>query len=585
MENQQNLKTMRHSAAHLLAAAVKELYPGAKLGIGPSIENGFYYDFDLGEEKIGEPDLAKIEAKMREIRDRGEAFVKKDISIEEAWALFASEPYKLELLGEIEKGERGGDQQSASVYQTGGFVDLCLGPHVRSVSDIGPFKLLSLAGAYWKGREKNQMLTRIYGTAFSSQEDLEEHLKHREEAKKRDHKKLGAELELFMFHDTAPGMPYWLPKGLVVLNELVNFWREEHSKRGYQEIKSPLINKRELYITSGHWEHYLENMFVSETKENEVYALKPMNCPNAMVVFGSKTRSYRDLPLRLSDTDTLHRFELSGTLSGLLRVREFSQDDAHIFVAQKQITEEYQRILEITELFYSIFGIEYSFRLGTRPKEFMGDQALWDIAETQLKQILEESKKPYFVFEGDGVFYGPKLDILMKDALGRQWQMGTIQLDFQIPLRFNLKYTAEDGSQKTPAVIHRVIYGSLERFIGILIEHFAGAFPVWLSPEQAVVIPISERHLEYAKSVAEDLSAAGHTLRIALDDRNETLQARIRDAQIKKVPYMLIVGDKEAQNGTVSVRLRTGEDLGQKPIDEFKNKVKEVVLTKSLELW
>ena len=568
------LEQLRHSAAHLLAAAVLELYPGAKNTIGPAIENGFYYDFDFGDIKISEEDLPKIEAGMAGILKTWKEFEGMEISAKEAREKFADNPYKIELIEELEK-----TGESITIYKSGNFEDLCRGGHVENPKkEIKAFKLLSVAGAYWRGSEKNQMLTRIYGTAFSTKEELEKHLELLEEAKKRDHKKLGPKLELFMFHETAPGMPYWLPKGTILLNELIGFWREEHRKRDYREIVSPILNKKELYVTSGHWEHYRENMFIAETEEKEIYGVKAMNCPNAMIVYQSKSRSYRDLPLRLSDTDPLHRYERSGTLNGLLRVREFRQDDAHIFVTEDQVKDEYKNIFEIVERFYSIFDLKYSFRLGTRPEAFMGDKETWDKAENSLKQILDESEKKYSVLEGDGAFYGPKVDILMKDSLSRDWQMGTIQLDFQIPRNFDLKYMDADGKEKTPITIHRVIYGSLERFMGILIEHTAGAFPVWLSPVQAVVLPISERNAEYAEKVATKLKAAG--VRTELDSRSETLQSKIRDAQIQKIPYMLVVGNREEEAKTVAVRLRTGEDLGSIKVEEFATRSAQIIADK-----
>ena len=558
-EEWSNLQKMRHSASHVLAMAVLKLRPGSKLAIGPPIEDGFYYDFDLPE-PIREEDLPKLEAKIREIVAQDYKFEHLHLSRKEAEKTLKDQPYKLELLADI-------PDDPVSFYKSGDFIDLCIGPHVASTGKIGPIKLLTVAGAYWKGSEKNRMLTRIYGTAFETQKELDEYLKRQEEAEKRDHRKLGPQLGLFMFHETAPGMPYWLPKGLVVLNELVNFWREEHRQRGYHEIKSPLINKRELYETSGHWEHYRESMFIADMDEEGVYALKPMNCPNAMVVFGSRPRSYRDLPLRLSDTDTLHRFERSGTLAGLFRVREFLQDDAHNFVTEDQIKSEYKEILAIAERFYSIFGIDYSLRLGTRPKDFMGDPKLWDKAEKELKEILEESGKTYTILEGDGAFYGPKIDILMQDSLSREWQTGTIQLDFQLPRRFNLKYADKDGKEKTPAVIHRVIYGSLERFLGILIEHTAGAFPTWLSPIQVVVAPISDRQVKYGREVTRAFEAAG--VRVELDDRNESIGKKIRDSELQKVPYILVVGDREEKDKKVAVRQRGKGDLGPVDLKKF----------------
>jgi threonyl-tRNA synthetase len=401
-----------------------------------------------------------------------------------------------------------------------------------------------------------------------------------EEAEKRDHKKLGTQLDLFMFHPTSPGMPYWLPKGVVIYNELIDFWRKEHKKRNYQEIVSPLLNKKDLYITSGHAEHYWPDMFVANMGENEEYGIKAMNCPNAMVVFGSKLRSYKDLPLRLSDTDMLHRYERTGTLNGLLRVREFRQDDAHIFITEEMITEEYERVFEITKLFYGIFGMEYKYRLGTRPESFMGDVETWNKAEESLKKILEKSEREYSVAEGDGAFYGPKVDILMKDALGREWQMGTIQLDFQQPRRFNLEYVAEDGSRKTPVAIHRVIYGSMERFLGLLIEHYAGSFPLWLSPVQISILPISENQLNYAKSVKDQLASANDNLRIEIDERNESIGKKIREATLQKIPYQIIVGEKEVAANLVAVRTRSGEDLGQMSVEEFGKKLFEEIKNK-----
>lgn len=561
-QSKEYLDNLRHSCAHLLAAAILELYPDSKRTIGPSIENGFYFDFDFGDTKISEDDFPKIEAKMKELIKTWKGFERKDVTADEAKSFYIGNEYKIELIEEFSGdgkeltfySSRTGENYSDSDYS-----DLCRGGHVNHPeSEIKHFKLLSVAGAYWRGSEKNKMLTRIYGTCFPTKVELDEYLNMIEEAEKRNHKKLGRELGLFMFHETAPGMAYWLPKGVTLYNELVNFWRIEHKKENYQEIFSPLINKKELYETSGHWDHYREDMFLSETDEGEIYALKPMNCPNAMVVFGSETRSYRDLPLRLSDTDTLHRFERSGTLNGLLRIREFRQDDAHIFVTEDQIVDEYKKLFALTERFYSIFNLEYKFRLGTRPEKFMGDKKLWDKAEEELKSVLDKSGKEYFVLEGDGAFYGPKIDILMKDALGREWQMGTLQLDFQQPLRFNLKYSGKDGTTKTPVAIHRVIYGSLERFIGVLIEHFGGAFPTWISPVQVKILPISEKHADYANKVFNELKEKG--IRVELDERAETLGNKIRNAQNEKVPYMLIVGDKEIENNEVSVRNRLGEN-------------------------
>lgn len=574
MEKEDNLHKVRHTVSHLLAAAVMELFPGTKPTIGPVIENGFYYDFDFVK-PISEEELSKIEAKMIELVKSWDKVEKREVSADEAKKIFTDNPYKLELIEELEK-----ENQLISLYKTGDFEDLCRGGHVENPSEeIKAFKLLSLAGAYWKGSEKNKMLTRIYGTAFQNKQELDNYLNMLEEAKKRDHRKLGPQLGLFMFHETSPGMPYWLPNGVILINELVNFWRKEHNARGYQEIVSPLLNKKELYKISGHWDHYKENMFILKTEEGETYALKPMNCPNAMIVYKSQVRSYRDLPLRLSDTDTLHRYERSGTLNGLLRAREFRQDDAHIFVTEDQIKDEYKRVLEIVERFYSIFDIKYSFRLGTRPENYMGDIETWNKAEKELREILEESGKEHSVLEGDGAFYGPKIDILMKDSLGRDWQMGTIQLDFQLPRNFDLKYINQDGKEKTPVTIHRVIYGSLERFIGILIEHTAGTFPVWISPIQVEIVPITDRNLGYGQNVLEQLKAAN--IRVEIDDKAETMQSKIRNAQLQKIPYMLIIGDREEKEGKVAVRTRDGKDLGAMSLEQFIEDIKKTIESKA----
>lgn len=570
-----NLEVKRHSLAHVLAAAVLDMFPEAKFGIGPAIDNGFYYDFDLPRTLIPE-DLPLLEDKMKKIIKDNYQFERKEISKENAIEHFkkAGQKYKVELLSGIR-------EPRVSIYKSGPFVDLCTGPHVDSTGEIdfNSFKLFKTAGAYWKGSEKNKMLQRIYGLAFNNKKELYEYLKMLEEAQKRDHKVLGPKLGLFMFHETAPGMPYWLPKGLIVLNELVNFWRKEHAKRNYYEIKSPLINKKKLYETSGHWEHYRDDMFVMKTDENEVYGLKPMNCPNAMIVFGSRPHSYKELPLRLSDTDTLHRNELSGTLNGLLRVREFSQDDAHIFLTEDQITEEYLKIFEITEKFYSIFGLHYSFRLGTRPEKFMGDINTWNRAEEELKQILKNSGKDYFVLEGDGAFYGPKVDILMKDSLGRDWQMGTIQLDFQIPKRFNLAYADKDGKEKTPIVIHRVIYGSLERFIGILIEHFFGALPLWISPTQVSIIPVSDKYIKYAEKVKIELEK--NNIRVECDSENESVGKKIREAELQKIPYIIVIGEKEVKSKKVAVRQRSDKKISLITLEKFIKKISKEIETKS----
>lgn len=557
------IEHIRHSMAHLLAMAVLKKFPKAKLGIGPVIENGFYYDFKLPK-PLSPEDLPELEKTMRELARENLEFTGEKVTSAKARTIFKNQPFKLDLIKEFIKEKRG-----LTIYHSGNFTDLCRGGHIKNTSEISPdaFRLTKIAGAYWRGNEKNPQLTRIYGVAFAAKLELDQHLKMLEEAEKRDHRRIGQELELFMFHETAPGMPYWLPKGLKIINTLIDFWRKEHERAGYQEIKAPLLNKRELYEVSGHWTHYRENMFVCEMPDREVYALKPMNCPNAMVVFASKKRSYRDLPLRLSDTDTLHRYERSGTLHGLLRVREFSQDDAHIFITEGHIKEEYGRLFELTDRFYRVFGIKYSFRLGTRPKEFMGDKKTWDRAEQELKQILKSSGKPYTVLEGDGAFYGPKIDILMKDSIGREWQMGTLQLDFQIPRGFKLAYINADGKEKTPAVIHRVIYGSLERFVGILLEHFAGALPVWLAPVQVAILPVSEKFTGYARGVFTELQEAG--IRAELGAADETLGKRIREAELQKIPYIAVVGERETAGNTITLRRRAGKKQDTITLSQF----------------
>ncbi len=570
MEKQ--IEVIRHSLSHVLAAAVLDMFPEAKLGIGPAIDNGFYYDFDLPRTLIPE-DLALIEEKMRQLIDQNLGFEKVEIDAKEALRKLekSNQTYKCELIEDlVREGE-----SAVSLYKTGNFIDLCKGPHVKNtevLKDSG-WKLDKIAGAYWKGSEKNKMLQRIYALAFGTQEELENFLKQREEAEKRDHKRLGRDLELFVFDQTAPGMPYWLPKGLILYNNLVDFWRQEHQARGYQEFKAPLLNKKDLYVQSGHWDHYLENMYLVNTDEKETFALKPMSCPNAIVVYKQRPRSYRELPLRFSDVDTLHRNELSGTLNGLFRVRMFSQDDSHNFIAEDKIEEEYQDIFEIVDKFYAVFDLPYSFRLGTRPEDFMGEAKLWDKAEQTLKNLLEKSGKEYLVEEGDGAFYGPKIDILMKDSLGREWQMGTIQLDFQLPLNFDLKYIDEDGKEKTPVIVHRVVYGSLERFIGILTEHYAGAFPAWIAPVQAVILPISDKFNVYAEDVLSKLKDLG--VRIELDDRKESLGKKIRESELKKIPCMIIIGQKEVEANSISVRFLADGDQGHMDLKKLAKKLNE----------
>lgn len=575
MKKEVDLAPLRHSLAHLLAAAVMELYPDTKRTIGPAIDDGFYFDFEFSK-TLSDADLPEIEKKMRGILPSWNSFERHELSGAQAKAEYPDNPYKHELIDEFtQSGEK------VSFYKSGHYWDLCRGGHLDNpAKEIDPdaFKLDRLAGAYWRGNEKNKMLTRIYGLAFENKKELDAYLIQREEAEKRDHKKLGRELGLFMFHETAPGMPYWLPKGLILYKELENYWRKRHAELGYLEIASPLVNKSDLWKTSGHWDHYQEDMFIANMGENEVYGIKPMNCPNAMVVFKSLQVSYRDLPLRLSDTDRLHRYERSGTLNGLLRCRSFQQDDSHNYVSEDMIEEEYKSIMEICKEFYGIFNLEYWFRLGTRPKEFMGDVETWDKAEKALHKVLENSGKEYSVAEGDGAFYGPKIDIIMKDAIGRDWQMGTIQLDFQQPRRFELEYMDKDGKRKTPVVIHRVIYGSLERFIGILTEHTAGSFPFWLSPVQVKVIPVRENHNEYAKKVNDLLLE--NNIRAEVDEKDENLGSKVRNVKGNKVPYWIVIGDKEMESGNLTLESRDAGKIGEiskdnllaKFLEEIKNK-------------
>jgi threonyl-tRNA synthetase len=578
--NNENLQNMRHSTAHLLAAAVLELYPEAKNAIGPSIENGFYQDFDFNEGKITEEDLPKIEEHMRKVLSGWDTFEIHEVSVKQAKNDFAWNPYKSELIEEFAK-----EGKLITETKQGTFLDLCKGGHSENPGkDIGAFKLLSVAGAYWRGSEKNKMLTRIYGTAFATQKELDDYLEMLEEAKKRDHKKLGRELDLFFFAETSPGMAYWLPKGLTVYNTLYANVRQMYKKYGYQEVATPQLNKKELYETSGHWQHYRGDMFIApmsyiteDSKEllvgSEVFGIKPMNCPNAMTIFGMRTRSYNELPLRLGETALLHRFELSGTLNGLFRTRQFRQDDAHIFMSLSQVKQEFELLMDMIADMYAPFDLSYKLRFGTRPEKFMGEASDWDIAERELKQVLVESGEEFFEAAGEGAFYGPKVDILMRDSLGREWQTGTIQLDFQQPKNFKLKYTDSDGSEKTPVVLHRAIYGSFERFLGVLIEHYAGKFPLWLSPVQLTLLPIADRHREYAEKIAAEYAA--HDIRVEVDSSAERLQAKIRNATLQKVLFMGIIGDVEIAENAISVRARNGEDIGKIETSQFLTQLKE----------
>ena len=553
------LATLRHSTSHVMAQAVKRLFPDVKVAIGPAIEDGFYYDFARATPFTPE-DLVRIEDEMRAIIKSDFAFERQEMSRADAIAFFRErgEPYKVEII-------EGLDVDRVSLYRQGDFVDLCRGPHVASTGRIKAFKLLSSSGAYWRGDEKNAMLQRIYGTAWLSKADLDQYLWRLEEAKKRDHRKLGRELDLFEFHDVAPGAPFWLPGGMTLVRELEKFVREHLDARGYVEISTPMLVNKKLWEQSGHWELYSDNMFKVEVEE-EIFSLKPMNCPESTYVYRRAVRSYRDLPMRLSEMGRCHRNERSGTLTGLVRVRQFTQDDAHIYLRPDQLQAEITDLLDLVREWYATFDLKPSYKLSTKPEKALGTDEQWHTAESALHDAMKANELAYDLNEGDGAFYGPKVDIYVQDALGRQWQIATIQVDLtMLPERFALEYIDTDGQPKRPVVIHRAIFGSYERFIGLLVEHYAGAFPTWLAPVQARVIPISEKHAEYARSVHARLRAA--RVRAELDDRNEKLGYRIREAQLHKVPYMLVVGERESQQGTASVRHRTGDDAGAVPVD------------------
>ena len=571
-DSEEGKKAYWHTTTHIMAQAVKRLFPNTKLGIGPAIENGFYYDFKV-DKPFDEEDIKKIEEEENKI-------IKEDIEIkrftlprEEAIKFMSekNEDYKVELIKELPEDEE------ISFYEQGEYVDLCAGPHLESTGKVKKMKILNTSAAYWKGDQENDSMQRIYGISFPKASMLDDYLNMIEEAKKRDHRKLGRELDLFFFDETAPGMAYWMPKGLKMMNILIDLWRKEHEKRGYMEFSGPQLNSSELWKTSGHWDHYKEDMFVLTDSDGKEQALKPMNCPNAIKIFASRQRSYKDLPLRFNDIDVIHRNEKSGQLNGLFRVRMFRQDDSHNFITEDQIGSEIKDIIEIAKYLYGIFGLEFELTLSTRPDDYMGDIELWNKAEANLRDVLDElcGKDEYRINEGDGAFYGPKIDIKMKDCLGREWQMGTVQVDFQLPLRFNLSYIDNDGEKKTPILIHRALFGSFERFIGIITEHFAGAFPVWLSPVQVKILPISDAHLDYANSVKEELASKG--IRVEVDSRNEKIGYKIREAQVQKTPYMLVVGEKEIEEKAVGVRSRADGDIGQMKVEDFINKIQEEI--------
>ena len=560
-DTKEGLHAIRHTASHVMAQAIQHLFPGVKFAIGPAIDTGFYYDID-SEHVFTPEDLASIEKEMAKIVKQNLPLVRSEVPRKDALARFAAENeiYKVELINDLP------EDAVISLYTQGDFTDLCAGPHCPSTGRVKAFKLMSLAGAYWRGNEKNKMLQRIYGTAFPSKEELDEYLHMLEEAEKRDHRKLGKELDIFSMHDEGPGFPFFHPNGMRIRNAILEYWHQVHRKYHYEQVMTPMIMNRDLWIRSGHWDHYRENMYFTKIDDMD-YAIKPMNCPGGMMVYNTRPHSYKELPLRYAELGLVHRHELSGALHGLFRVRCFTQDDAHIFMTPEQIQPEITNVIKLFNEVYSTFGLKYHAELSTRPENSMGDDASWELATEGLRKALEANHLDYIINEGDGAFYGPKIDFHLQDSIGRTWQCGTIQLDMQLPEKFNCEYTGEDGQKHRPVMIHRVVYGSIERFIGILIEHFAGSFPVWMSPNQVRVMPITDKQQAYAKEVNDKLFELGY--RTQLDDRNEKIGKKIREAQVQKVPFMLIVGEKEAESGTVAVRQRHGGDLGAMTLDDF----------------
>ena len=570
----EHLSTLNHSCAHMMAQAVRHLYPNAKFWVGPVVAEGFYYDMDLGDVSLKDEDLLKIEKEMKKISKDGKRIVRKEISKEEALEMFGDDEYKVDLINRLEEG-------TISCYSQGDFTDLCRGPHVETVKMCKNFKLLKHSGAYWKGDSNNKMLQRVYGICFDTKEQLDAHLEALEEAKKRDHKKLGKEMELFMLSEYAPGMPIMLPNGMIFRNILEQFWYQEHTKEGYQFIKTPIIASRELWEISGHWDHYQQNMYTTKVDDRD-FAIKPMNCPGALLVYNNSLHSYKDLPLRIGELGQVHRHEASGALNGLFRVRTFTQDDAHIFVTPDQLEEEVKKVLMLIDRIYSVFGLSYTIELSTRPESgYIGSLEIWEQSEKALANACVHAGKEYVVNPGDGAFYGPKLDIHIKDSLGRDWQCGTVQLDMNLPQRFECTYVDSEGKKQIPIMLHRVIYGSIERFMGILIEHFAGHFPLWLSPVQFDVIPVHvEKHLDYAKEIVSLLEKAG--MRVQLDARNEKLGYRVREAQIKKIPYQIVVGEKDMENHTVTIRKSGSKEQVTLDVDQAVENFKLEVETKAL---
>jgi len=563
---------LRHTASHVLAQAVKRLFPETKLAIGPSIKDGFYYDFDR-DGGFSNEDIAALEAEMKRIVKENLKMERFTLPRAEAIKLMEDkgEPYKVELINDLPEDEE------LSFFKQGDYVDLCAGPHVTYTSAVKAFKLTSVAGAYWRGSEKNKMLTRIYGTAFSNKTDLEEYLARVEEAKKRDHRRIGKEMGLFMLSEEGPGFPFFLPNGMILKNALIDYWRQIHTREGYVEVSTPIILNRHLWETSGHWDHYKQNMYTTVIDDTD-YAVKPMNCPGGMLVYKSEPRSYRDLPMRIGELGLVHRHEKSGELHGLMRVRCFTQDDAHIFMTEEQITSEIKGVVRLIDEVYSLFGFKYHVELSTMPEDHIGDEKDWESATDALRAALDELKLPYVINEGDGAFYGPKIDFHLEDSIGRTWQCGTIQLDFQLPMRFEAEYTGADGAKHRPIMIHRVVFGSIERFIGILIEHYAGKFPTWLAPEQARIMPITDRNNDYTDEIIAKLKAKG--IRCTADKRAEKTGYKIREAQMAKVPYMIVVGDKEQEDGTVAVRLRDTTATTTMKVDEFIDMICNDIITK-----
>ena len=573
--DQEGKDTLRHTASHVMAQAIQHLFPGVKFAIGPSIENGFYYDLDT-EHRFTQEDFAAIEAEMAKIVKENLPITKEVLSRADALKLFkdAGQDYKVELIEDLP------EDAVISIYRQGDFVDLCAGPHCASTGAVKAFKLRTVAGAYWRGDEHNKMLQRIYGTAFEKKSELDEYLKMMEEAEKRDHRKLGKQLDLFSFHEEGPGFPFFHPKGMILRNNLLKFWHELHDEADYDEIMTPMILNRHLWEQSGHWDHYRDNMYFT-TIDEQPYAIKPMNCPGGILVYKSNVHSYRDFPMRMAELGLVHRHELHGALHGLFRVRCFTQDDAHILLAKDQIKDEVIRIARLFDEVYSLFGLPYKIELSTMPEDHIGTREDWEKAENALADAITSIGKEYVVNPGDGAFYGPKLDFHIQDSLGRTWQCGTIQLDYQLPGRFDLEYTTSDGGKDVPVMIHRVVFGSIERFIGIITEHFAGAFPAWLAPVQVKILPVTDRALDYAKDLSDALDGQG--FRVEVDDRNEKIGKKIREATLEKVPYMIVVGDRDMENKTVSVRTRAGEDLGAMSLEDFTAKLKEVVDSKVLQ--